>query len=189
MKNFKSIIVTTAAVMSLMACSNEQDLLMSSYWIEDTDYSAEILKFTETEMINLNKDAHIQYTMEEGKLLCTDPEEGATITVNIVELTDQVLKINIGKNTMTYHPASDRDLFVGDWKCREIDSRIDFNNDGDADFYKDWESESGNWSFADGKLTIESNGEKQVVSAVMADDKMSFETTSDDGEKRTWRRD
>lgn len=126
----KKIIYLFIVLITLNSCSNSSKI-ENKYWIEQNEYSPEILLFKNGIMSNLTKNESITYEIKDNFI---NAQKGNTTTkIEIKDLTNDILTLIVDNKIITYKEAKDSDFILGSWKSSEYN----FNFDGDGSFTKE----------------------------------------------------
>lgn len=126
----KKIICLFTVLITLISCSNSSKI-ENKYWIEQNEYSPEILLFQNGIMSNLTKNKSVTYEIKDNFI---NAQTGNTSTkIEIKDLTNDILTLIVDNKIISYKEAKDSDFILGSWKSNEY--KIDF--DGDGSFTKE----------------------------------------------------
>jgi hypothetical protein len=121
----KKIICLFIVLITLNSCSNSSKI-ENKYWIEQNEYSPEILLFKNGIMSNMTKNESITYEIKDNFI---NAQKGNTTTkIEIKELTNDILTLIVDNKIISYKEAKDSDFILGSWKSREY--KIDFDGNG-----------------------------------------------------------
>ena len=126
----KKIICLFTVLITLISCSNSSKI-ENKYWIEQNEYSPEILLFKNGIMSNMTKNKSITYEIKDNFI---NTQKGNTTTkIEIKDLTNDILTLIVDNKIITYKEAKDSDFILGSWKSSEYN----FNFDVDGSFTKE----------------------------------------------------
>lgn len=124
----KKIICLFIVLITLNSCSNSSKI-ENKYWIEQNEYSPEILLFKNGIMSNMTKNESITYEIKDNFI---NAQKGNTTTkIEIKELTNDILTLIVDNKIISYKEAKPSDLIIGSWKSSDYKMELD---GGDSTF-------------------------------------------------------
>lgn len=124
----KKIICLFTVLITLISCSNTSKI-ENKYWIEQNEYSPEILLFKNGIMSNMTKNESITYEIKDNFI---NAQKGNTTTkIEIKELTNDILTLIVENKIISYKEAKPSDLIIGRWKSSDYKMQLD---GGDSTF-------------------------------------------------------
>lgn len=194
----KKIICLFIVLITLNSCSNSSKI-ENKYWIEQNEYSPEILLFKNGIMSNMTKNESITYEIKDNFI---NAQKGNTTTkIEIKELTNDILTLIVENKIISYKEAKPSDLIIGRWKSSDYKMQLDggdstFELEANTNFNstlfkkryaKDWKendslkdiaiaeaekfNEDGTYSYNNNELTL--NGKK--YKAELSEDKKELQ--------------
>ena len=182
----KTVIISLTALI-MMSCGGNESKLKAHMWANEGGWSRTILKFGDDKVESINDEEIKDYEVDGDKIIIQ--EGSSTLTLDIIELTDKVLRLAIDDDIEQYHPATVEDLLVSDWEYEKEDITLDLDGDGDFTIEQGYtDVAEGEWSVEGDKLTLDSGNEKEVIPFTLSDNYMELTLTTEEG-VRTLKRD